>query len=377
MPKLDRLATILMRVRREAATWLGFEVPERKTAWKDELYFALGVYGLLNVRWDYSQPEQEAALVSAGVALARMPSTPSLLKDSIAAGPSPQNDYPSYRVPLAILYDMWKAKQYEAGCKFGEQVAVVVANRNEPRSCRIDIRPETYHAVPLAGQAPLLETEVGNLHAVERVLEGLRTQAREFGDYETLARIGRMYKESGDRKWEAEPRCEGFRATRPPWLQMFDLALDAYADAFETTGDWYVGINAATLALLTGNAEQATAYAQRVAKTCEDLLKKIKAARPATNDRYKKKDRYWLYATEGEAALILNEPPEHFYRAALLELTPGQWGMADSSYKQACRLWRGGLGERVEPILQLFETSDMRSYLTPHFLGRDFPGETS
>ncbi len=375
LAKLDRLAAILMRVRREAATWLGFEVPQRKTAWKDELYFALGVYGLLNVRWDYAQPEQEAALVSAGVALARMPSTPALLKDCIAAGPNQRNQYPSYRVPLAILYNMWKAKQYLAGCEFGEQVAVAVANRNEARLCRIEIRPEANHAVPLIGQALLLETEVGNLDAVERVLEGLRAQAREFGDYETLARLGRLYKESGDRKWEAAAAGEDFRATRPPWLQMFDLALDTYADAFAATGDWYVGINAATLALLTGNTEQATAYAQSVAKTCEDLLKKIKADRQAPDDRHKKKHRYWLYATEGEAALILNEPAESFYRSALRELTPGQWGMADSSYKQVCRLWRGGLGDRVEPVLKLFESGDLRSYLTPHFLGRDFAGE--
>ena len=278
-------------------------------------------------------------------------------------------------MPLAILYNMWKAKQYLAGCEFGEQVAVAVANRNEARLCRIEIRPEANHAVPLIGQALLLETEVGNLDAVERVLEGLRAQAREFGDYETLARLGRLYKESGDRKWEAAAAGEDFRATRPPWLQMFDLALDTYADAFAATGDWYVGINAATLALLTGNTEQATAYAQSVAKTCEDLLKKIKADRQAPDDRHKKKHRYWLYATEGEAALILNEPAESFYRSALRELTPGQWGMADSSYKQVCRLWRGGLGDRVEPVLKLFESGDLRSYLTPHFLGRDFAGE--
>jgi hypothetical protein len=375
IPKLDRLAAILLRVRREAATWLGFEVPGRKAAWKDELYFALGVYGLLNVRWDYSQPEQEAALVSAGVALARMPLTPSLLKDCIAGGRTPGNDYPSYRVPLAILYDLWRAKRHEEGCQFGEQVAVAVEDRKEPRSCRIVIRPEACHAVPLVGQTLLLETEVGNLHAVERVLEGLRAQAREFGDYETLARIGRMYKESGDRRWEEEAGWEGFHATRPPWLQMFDLALDVYAEAFETTGDWYVGINAATLALLTGDADRAKVYAQRVAQTCVDLLKKIKADPQAPDDRPRKKDRYWLYATEGEAALILNEPAEHFYQAALHELTPGQWGMADSSYKQACRLWKGGLGDRVEPILRMFESSDLRDYLTPGFLGRKAPGE--
>ena len=106
-----------------------------------------------------------------------------------------------------------------------------------------------------------------------------------------------------------------------------------------------------------------------------NLRKPAQADRQAPDDRHKKKHRYWLYATEGEAALILNEPAESFYRSALRELTPGQWGMADSSYKQVCRLWRGGLGDRVEPVLKLFESGDLRSYLTPHFLGRDFAGE--
>jgi hypothetical protein len=359
--KLDRLAAILMRVRREAAKWLGFEVPRRQTAWKNELYFALGLYGLLNVRWDYSKPEQEAALVSAGVAIARMPSTPSLLMKTIAAGPS-MSDYPSYRVPLAILYEMWKAKRYTEGCAFGEQVVLDVKTNAAAVVTSIEVRPEAYHAIPLLGQALLMETEVGHLHPVERVLEGLSEQAKEFEDYETLARIGRLFKDSGDRKWETESRNEIPHNTRPPSLQMFDKAFHVYAEAFDTTGDWYVGINAATLARLTGRVEKAVEYAKSVATIC------------AGHHKLEKKDRYWLFATEGEAALILGDPAENFYREALAELSPGQWGLADSSYKQACRLWTV-LGDRVEPVLSLFETSEVRDYLTPHFLGRHFPGD--
>ena len=65
---LDRLAGIILRIRQEAAFWLGFQHANRGARWKDELNFALAVYGLVNVRWDYSGPEQESALISAGVA---------------------------------------------------------------------------------------------------------------------------------------------------------------------------------------------------------------------------------------------------------------------------------------------------------------------
>src|SRR5262249_27725762 len=70
--RLGRLLGLLVRVRQEAALWLGFEAqPARDGAWRDELYFALAVYGLVNVRWAYEPTQREAALVSAGVAAAR------------------------------------------------------------------------------------------------------------------------------------------------------------------------------------------------------------------------------------------------------------------------------------------------------------------
>lgn len=366
IPKLDRLAGIILRVRKEAAKWLGFEVPKRKALWKEELYFALAVYGTLNVRWDYSSPEQEAALVSAGVAVARMTSIPPRLH-SMIEDPNETNDIPSYRVPLARLYRLWKAKDFTKGVEIAERMVLHASKNERMEVTKLAVRPEVEHAIPLIGQALLLETEVGQLHAVEPVLEGLREQAKEFQDFETLGRIGRLFKDSGDRKWEAEfKNGAGSTITRTPSLQMYDKAFAVYSEAFEATGDWYVGINAATLALLTGRFDQAKDYAKKVADVC------------AHHHKHDKKDRFWLLATEGEAALILEESEGRtidFYREALDELSPGQWGMADSSYKQACRLWKV-LGSRVEPVLELFETSAARSCLSQRFFGRNFTGGT-
>ena len=51
--------------------------------------------------------------------------------------------------------------------------------------------------------------------------------------------------------------------------------------------------------------------------------------------------------------------------------------MANSTYKQACRLWKALGEERVGPVLALFEASEARGCLSPHYLGRPFSGDPS
>ena len=366
---LDRLVGIVLRVRQEAAYWLGYKHAKRQASWKDELYFALGVYGLLNVRWDYSDTAKEAALISSGVALARMPSMSQMLRDATDLGFQQDGSYPSYRVPLALSFREWQAKRIEQGCKLVESKVIELVKNTQGSLTKLLVRPQSQHAIPLIGQALLLELEAGNLHVVEPVLEQMREEARTFRDFETLARVGRVYKDVADRKWEVDVQIPGegnlAPQTRAPWLQMYDKSFDVYSEAYELTKDWYVGINAATLALLTGRNEQAVNYAREVAVKCADMLD------------HNKKDRYWLFATEGEAAIILNESAYSFYESALNELSASQSGMADSSYRQAIRLWKffGDDGERrVGPVLTLFEQSEYAPYLARNFLGRNTLG---
>src|SRR5262249_46460553 len=161
--------------------------------------------------------------------------------------------------------------------------------------------------------------------------------AREFQDYETLGRIGRLFKDAGDKKWESTTiPFEQFH--NHAGCQMYRKALIIYEEAYQATDDWYTGINAATLALLTHDFDKARGYAIKVAQTCSALRD------------HEKKDRYWLFATEGEAAILRGDEVQvavDFYSHALDELSPGQWGMANSSYKQACRLWKALGEERV------------------------------
>jgi len=308
--------------------------------------------------------------VSAGVAVARMPATPQLLKQALARGASSDGTYPSYRVPLTLAHGLWKNHAHQAGREFVQQLVLRVVPQSqpgEPPAACFDVRPAVWHALPLIGEAVLLEMEAGELKPAQVLLEELRPLAREFRDYDTLGRIGRLFKDAGDRKWEsAAIPFDQFH--NQAGCQMYRKALVVYEEAFLATADWYAGINAATLALLTHDLDKARLYAGKVAETCSALLD------------HEKKDRYWMFATEGEAALVLGEAVSvavDFYQNALDELSPGQWGMANSTYKQACRLWKALGEERVGPVLALFEASDARGCLSPNYLGRPFSGDPS
>jgi hypothetical protein len=366
LPKLDRLLGLLLRIRKEAAIWLGFDQPKRQHRWRDEYGFALAVYGLLNVKWDYEPPQAECALVSAGVAIARMPSTPDRLVaeiDSEAQHPAGTYQVASYRVPLAVLHRFWSAKGYEQAQRYVEQMVLDVKQDKAGRLERFLVRPQVSHAIPLIAEAALIEIEFGHLSQAEELLKEFRRKAVEFGDYETLGRIGRLFKDSGDRRWAESPfSFDKFRGT-PGW-QMYQQAKQVYQEAFEATDDYYTGINAATLALLTHDLAAAQRDAQRVA----DLCAAIREIPP--------EDRPWVFATEGEAALILGkrEAAIDHYKQALRELLPGDGGKADSMYKQLCRLSKALGDDRVGPVLKVFETSEFAPMLTHEFRG---PGPSS
>ncbi|MBN1851608.1 MAG: tetratricopeptide repeat protein [Pirellulales bacterium] len=366
--KLDRLLAILLRIRKEVALWLGYEHHQRIQYWMDEYYFALAVYGLLNVRWNYEPMQTECALIAAGVAAARMPATPTTILYCIDNYKGQKGGgslgYPSYRVPLSVAHRLWKDKKYDLGRQLLESIVVQQENRAPDGSVinekdivnqrrKLKIRDECTHAVPLIAEYALLETECENAALAEPLLDGLRPQAKEFGDFETLGRIGRLFKDSGDRRWE-ESGTEFQKLKGKPAWQMYQKAFMVYEEAFLATNDYYTGINAATLALLTGETKKAEEYALKVADICS-RLKDIS-----------RQDLYWLFATEGEAAVIRGkwEDAVEFYTSALAELTPGQGGMADSAYKQLQRLAQALGEDSLRPLLNLFEKSDFAGWLT-------------
>jgi len=129
-------------------------------------------------------------------------------------------------------------------------------------------------------------------------------------DAETLGMLARTYKDSGH----------------------FDAAFELYRRAFDNAvasgdndGATYAGINAATVALVRGDPNEARAIAANVRKIC--------AGRAGSD--------YWREATLGEAALILGEyaaSAEHYSRAA--GLARSRLGDKASTRRQARVLLR-------------------------------------
>ncbi len=67
-----------------------------------------------------------------------------------------------------------------------------------------------------------------------------------------------------------------------------------YKRAFAITGDYYPGINAATMSTLAGREDEGREIARSVQSICLDLLQGSAS------------DKHWIYATLGEACLLLN-----------------------------------------------------------------------
>ena len=114
-------------------------------------------------------------------------------------------------------------------------------------------------------------------------------------DEETAGMLARTHKDL----WAA--------ATDPDERRVhLGLAFRQYADALGATLGYWTGINAATMALLLGNGAEAKTLARAVREQCLALHKKDASA-----------DAYWIAATLGEAALLLeswNEAEDWYAR---------------------------------------------------------------
>ncbi len=124
--------------------------------------------------------------------------------------------------------------------------------------------------------------------AVQQALEVLQKLFGEDNrDEETLGLLARAHKDFANLATDLKDKTREWR-----------LAYETYASAYERTGGYWSGINAATLARSLHDQEQATALANRVTEQCLQELSRV------TGDPG---ELYWLRATLGEAALIRGE----------------------------------------------------------------------
>lgn len=116
---------------------------------------------------------------------------------------------------------------------------------------------------------------------LEPVIPAPDCEDRRSGE-ETAGLLGRAYKDlwhrTGDSFWAARAR-------------------ESYSLGYRITAGLWPGINAATMALLTGELEEANRLATELVQTCRTLLESNESD-----------PLYWTYATMGEAYLVLDEP---------------------------------------------------------------------
>ena len=150
-------------------------------------------------------------------------------------------------------------------------------------------------------------------------LEKLRKAGQ--ADEETLGMLARTYKDLASQT--------GSRIEKKKFLRR---AAKIYLEAYERTGGYWSGINAATMNLVTGRTKRANELAKKVRKQCSKSLSAGCG------------DAYWLLAVLGEAALILRDwtEAEKWYRRAA-ERGAGRFGHLQSSRRNAhliLRYWK-------------------------------------
>jgi len=218
---------------------------------------------------------------------------------------------------LGELMSIWRARAHEEGSGspavfhcLGERVLA----QGEPLlaydvvSAGLEIWPRDVRLRQLQG---LALSRSGATERANTVLENLRRET-ETGE-ETLGMLGRTYKD-----------LAATAATRKQCNEFLKRAAETYTQAYEATGGYWTGINAATMNLLIGETERAQALARKVRDEC---LEEIADASG---------DRYWELAALGEASLILREQSqagEWYARAA--ETGKNRFGDLHSSRRNA------------------------------------------
>jgi len=165
------------------------------------------------------------------------------------------------------------------------------------------------------------------------ILTQLYTEGNE--DEETLGLLARSYKGMAEAAIGSQKKL------------YFQRAKGFYEKAYEKTNGYWSGVNAATLALLLGEREYASKLAREVKTTCSEDLKRMKKTGG---------DPYWLLATLGEAALILEDcaEAEEWYSQAA-EIGRKRYGDLNSSRRNA-RLLMAHLNlhsSRIESCFQV------------------------
>jgi hypothetical protein len=160
----------------------------------------------------------------------------------------------------------------------------------------------------------------GDLERASAILTTL-TQSG-IDDAETLGVLARTHKDLGMRAADPAQRATHLESAFMLYRQAYaaSVALGASASAY------YTGINAATVAVLRGQIDEARSLAAQVKRICEQVADPTRGSVA----------EYWRQATLGEAALILGDShaAAHHYADAMA-LAKGRYGDLSTTRRQA------------------------------------------
>ena len=202
-----------------------------------------------------------------------------------------------------------------------------------------------------------------SLIAYDIVKEGLKiwTHDKQLRQIQALA-LARMGSHERAHEILAQIRREGHhdeetlgliaRTYKDVWLstgESADLkyAYEAYAEAYRhSPGRYWTGINAATLAFAMNKVQTASHLASAVSRVCQ---RKFRTA-PAS-------DKYWLAATAGESALLLNQIDEaEKWYAEANRLGQNDFGHLSATWKNAriiLTFMPADVGARIRAALRI------------------------
>ena len=177
-----------------------------------------------------------------------------------------------------------------------------------------------------------------------------------YRDEETVGLLARTHKDLAREEQDVSKATDHLRR-----------AYAFYSQGYETTGGYWSGINAATLALMMGQGESASCLASLVKDQCRQRLKELAESSG---------ERYWLISTLGQAALLTGDwsEAEDWYRQAV-ELGRGDWGSLQSTRHTArlvmqCHTPHGEECHKGARIEQLFRFPSVAVF-AGHMIDRD------
>lgn len=170
-------------------------------------------------------------------------------------------------------------------------------------------------SVVLKQQYALGLMRTGRPQQARNILNALIAENESHRTGETLGLLASSYKISWSSAHDETEKKESL-----------DQCYNIYRQAFEQTGEYYPGINAATMAVASGEFDAGKQIASKVQQTCRKALQ--------DGDR-----SYWNLATLGEATLILGKTEEaaRFYAEAV-KVAPGNIDSISSTRRQAVML---------------------------------------